>query len=130
ATFKSALLPEAVLDDKFFKTCVAEVNVISLFFPDIVSEAVLIIFTAWLAFACVMDDVLETLDQRDRELVLWETIQLLAFGKEQPLSILSSVLKGPVLTQGNNFRNIPTAAGAPSTRGEGQACSSHGKIAG
>ncbi|AEO55684.1 NAD(P)-binding-like protein [Thermothelomyces thermophilus ATCC 42464] len=77
AAFKSALQPEAALDDSFFKTCVAEVNVIKLFFPDITSEAVLIVFTAWLAFACAMDDVIETLDLGDRELVLWDSIQLL-----------------------------------------------------
>ncbi|KAL2182268.1 NAD(P)-binding-like protein [Thermothelomyces heterothallicus CBS 203.75] len=77
AAFKSALQPEAALDDSFFKTCVAEVNVIKLFFPDITSEAVLIVFTAWLAFACAMDDVIETLDLGDRELVLWDCIQLL-----------------------------------------------------
>lgn len=88
AAFKAAMQPEFVPNDSFFKTCVAEVNVISLFFPDIASDAVRIVFTAWLAFACIMDDILEVLDLVDRELVLKESIEILTHGK-LPLNSLN-----------------------------------------
>ncbi|KAL2158833.1 hypothetical protein VTH06DRAFT_4025 [Thermothelomyces fergusii] len=86
AAFKLALQPEVALTGKFFERCVAEVNAITLFFPDIVSEAVLIVFAAWLAFACAMDDVLETLDLGDRELVLWESIEILTAASDRNAS--------------------------------------------
>ncbi|KAL2200154.1 NAD(P)-binding-like protein [Corynascus similis CBS 632.67] len=84
AAFKAAMQPEFVPNDSFFKTCVAEVNVISLFFPDIASDAVRIVFTAWLAFACIMDDILEVLDLVDRELVLKESIEILTHAPASP----------------------------------------------
>lgn len=84
AAFKTALLPDVVPDEAFYKTCTAEVNVISLFFPDISAEAVRIAFAAWLAFVCVMDDILETLETGERELVLLDTIQVLKCGQFHP----------------------------------------------
>ncbi|KAK3898352.1 isoprenoid synthase domain-containing protein [Staphylotrichum tortipilum] len=77
AAFKAALLPDVVPDEAFYKTCTAEVNVISLFFPDITSEVVRIAFAAWLAFVCVMDDILETVEIGERELLLLDTIEVL-----------------------------------------------------
>ena len=76
-----AMQPDLTPDDGFYKTCVGEANVISLFFPGIKVDGVRIAFTAWLAFACVMDDILETLDVADRELVLVETIEILKCGE-------------------------------------------------
>jgi len=73
--------PDLTPDDGFYKTCVGEANVVSLFFPGIKVDGVRIAFTAWLAFACVMDDILETLDVADRELVLVETIEILKCGE-------------------------------------------------
>ena len=73
--------PDLSRDDTFYKTCTAEVNAVSLFFPGIKDDGIRIAFTAWLAFACVMDDVLETLDSGDAELVLVETIEILRHGK-------------------------------------------------
>jgi hypothetical protein len=81
ASFKVALQPHLAQDDVFYKRCVAEVNAISLFFPDIKTETVRIAFAAWLAFACVMDDILEILDQGEGELALSESIQILQGGK-------------------------------------------------
>lgn len=81
AAFKAAMQPDAAPDDAFYQTCVAEVNVISLFFPDIKDDALRIVFAAWLAFACAMDDILETLEDAERELVLAETIEVVRHGK-------------------------------------------------
>lgn len=76
-----ALQPDLAQDVVFYKRCVAEVNAISLFFPDIKTETVRIAFAAWLAFACAMDDILETLDESDTGLALSESIQVLQFGQ-------------------------------------------------
>jgi hypothetical protein len=73
--------PDSSPDDAFFKTCEAEVNVISLFFPDIRADTLRLVFTAWLTFACAMDDILETLNDADREETLVESIKLLRCGK-------------------------------------------------
>lgn len=81
AAFKAMMQPDIAPDDGFYKTCIGEANVISLFFPDIKVDGIRIAFTAWLAFACVMDDILETLDIADRELVLVETIEILRCGE-------------------------------------------------
>ncbi len=77
AEFKAAIHPELSRDDGFYKACTAEVNAISLFFPDIEAEGIRIVFTAWLAFACSMDDILETLESGYVELVLTETVTIL-----------------------------------------------------
>ncbi|KAL1840414.1 hypothetical protein VTJ49DRAFT_488 [Mycothermus thermophilus] len=77
ASFKAAIQPAAALDESFYKRCVAEVNAISLFFPDVKDDAIRVVFAAWLAFACVMDDILEILSDSERELVLLESIQIL-----------------------------------------------------
>jgi len=79
-SFKVALQPDLAQDDVFYKRCVAEVNAISLFFPDIKTETLRIAFAAWLAFACIMDDILEILDEGDGELALSESIQILQYG--------------------------------------------------
>jgi hypothetical protein len=81
AAFKAAMHPDSSPDDAFFKTCEAEVNVINLFFPDIRADTLRLAFAAWLAFACAMDDILETLDVVDREATLVESIDLLGRGK-------------------------------------------------
>ncbi|KAH6843377.1 hypothetical protein B0I37DRAFT_384333 [Chaetomium sp. MPI-CAGE-AT-0009] len=84
SAFKAAMDPGATPNDSFFKRCVAEVNAVSLFFPDIKTEGLRITFTAWLSFACVMDDILETLEMGDRELVLCETIEVLTHAPANP----------------------------------------------
>jgi hypothetical protein len=84
SAFKAAMDRAVSPDDRFFRKCAAEVNAVSLFFPDIKVDGLRIAFTAWLAFACVMDDILETLDMEDRELALCETIELLTYGKSLP----------------------------------------------
>ncbi|KAK4147309.1 uncharacterized protein C8A04DRAFT_9097 [Dichotomopilus funicola] len=78
AAFKASMQPETVATEKFFKTCTSEVNVISLFFPDIKADAIRIVFTAWLSFACVMDDILEMLEASERELALLDSIDVLS----------------------------------------------------
>ncbi len=72
--FKLALQPGIKPSDKFHAQCVAEVNAVSLFFPDIESEDILICFTAWLAFACAMDDILESLPPPVQEASLNDSI--------------------------------------------------------
>ncbi|KAK4149485.1 hypothetical protein C8A00DRAFT_46906 [Chaetomidium leptoderma] len=84
AAFKAAMRPDLPPDDAFFKTCAAEVNVISLFFPDVKTDTIRIAFAAWLAFACVMDDILESLDDGVRELALGETIEVLKCAPASP----------------------------------------------
>jgi hypothetical protein len=81
AEFRGAIHPDLSRDDSFYKACTAEVNAINLFFPDIKEDGIRIAFTAWLAFACAMDDILETLDSGSVELALTETIQVLKCGK-------------------------------------------------
>ncbi|KAK4034827.1 isoprenoid synthase domain-containing protein [Parachaetomium inaequale] len=81
AAFKAALAPGVAPGEGFLKTCAAEANVVALFFPDVREDTVRIVFAAWLAFACAMDDILETLEVGDRELVLNEAITVLRQAK-------------------------------------------------
>lgn len=76
AAFRVSMQPDEATDDGFLDHCAAEVNTITLFFPDLRSEAIHICFTAWLAFVCVMDDFLETLPLPEQEAVLIETIEI------------------------------------------------------
>ncbi|GAB1315433.1 hypothetical protein MFIFM68171_05643 [Madurella fahalii] len=76
AAFRAYMQPDLAPDDAFYQECTAEVNIISLFFPDIKSDRIRICFTAWLAFACMMDDILETLPLLDRETALVESIDI------------------------------------------------------
>ena len=75
--FKACIQPETPKDDGFHKQCTAEVNAIRLFFPGIRSEPILIVFSAWLGFACVMDDTLETLSPKNGAAVLRECIGII-----------------------------------------------------
>lgn len=84
AAFKAAMDRAVSPDDRFFRKCAAEVKAVSLFFPDIKVDGIRIAFTAWLAFACTMDDILETLEMEDRKLALLETIEVLTHGKSLP----------------------------------------------
>ncbi|CAH0004481.1 unnamed protein product, partial [Clonostachys byssicola] len=59
--FKASLLPGDVEKNCFAQSCRAEVDAIYIFFPGALSEKVRICFAAWLAFACAMDDIVETL---------------------------------------------------------------------
>ena len=63
------------------EACIAEVNAISLCFPDIKSDFLRIAFTAWLAFACAMDDILEVMPLQDREASLLECIKIVKDSK-------------------------------------------------
>lgn len=82
AAFKSALQPEIDPDDP---SCTAEVNAITLCFPDIESRALRIVFTAWLAFACVMDDTLEMMPAQNREASLRECVEIVRSGGLLPI---------------------------------------------
>lgn len=75
--FKACIQPDVPHDDAFYKQCTAEVNAIRLFFPGLQSEPILIAFAAWLGFACVMDDTLETLPPAVGEAVLRECIWII-----------------------------------------------------
>ncbi|KAK5997674.1 hypothetical protein PT974_00029 [Cladobotryum mycophilum] len=68
--FKMMLQPSVTYDRSFHELCAAEVNAISVFFPNLQSEKIQICFAAWLGFVCVMDDVLETLPPWDGEKAL------------------------------------------------------------
>jgi hypothetical protein len=68
------------IDDAFSKICAAEVNAISLLFPDVGAD-LRIVFTAWFAFACVLDDILEGQGMEDREQTLVECIDAIELGK-------------------------------------------------
>ncbi|KAK1831880.1 Iridoid synthase [Podospora conica] len=77
AAFKTVLQPDASFDDDFYARCSAEVNAINLFFPDIKSDSIRISFTAWLAFICVFDDMLERMPTPAQEATLRGCIELL-----------------------------------------------------
>jgi hypothetical protein len=72
---------DGLSETRFADSLLAEANVINLFFPDIKDVAIRVAFTAWLAFACVTDDIGETLDMEDRRLALLESIEVLKGGK-------------------------------------------------
>ncbi|KAK0614751.1 hypothetical protein B0T14DRAFT_313288 [Immersiella caudata] len=80
--FKTRLFPHETHNDGFHKKCAAEVAAIKTFFPYIRDESLYICFTAWLSFACAMDDILETLDPMSREETLIECVAVV----EQRLS--------------------------------------------
>ena len=83
AAFKSAIQSDIDPGDS---SCIAEVNAISLCFPDIESKALRIVFTAWLAFACVMDDTLEMMPVQEREASLLECVEIVRSGGLRPIS--------------------------------------------
>ncbi|KAH8901268.1 hypothetical protein GQ53DRAFT_814734 [Thozetella sp. PMI_491] len=57
--------------------CSVEVDIIRQFFPYIDSEAILVCFSAWLAFVCDMDDTIETMAPLEGEYALRESIKIL-----------------------------------------------------
>lgn len=75
--FKTSLLPEEVEKNSFSQNCKVEVNAIDTFFPGALPEKVRICFAAWLAFACAMDDILETLPSDLGQAVLCECIEII-----------------------------------------------------
>ncbi|CAI6098886.1 unnamed protein product, partial [Clonostachys chloroleuca] len=75
--FKTSLLPEEVEKNSFSQNCKVEVNAIDTFFPGALPEKVHICFAAWLAFACAMDDILETLPSDLGQAVLCECIEII-----------------------------------------------------
>ncbi|CAH0047651.1 unnamed protein product [Clonostachys solani] len=75
--FKTCLLPEEVEKNSFGRACRAEVNAIEIFFPGALSAKVRICFAAWLAFACAMDDILETLPSDLGQAVLCDCIEII-----------------------------------------------------
>ncbi|KAH8205525.1 hypothetical protein TruAng_000231 [Truncatella angustata] len=79
-TFKASLQPSLAGQIGFSEQCVAEVDAIGLFFPDIQSEAIRICFTAWLGYACAMDDVLETMPPLEGEAELLHCIDVMRTG--------------------------------------------------
>lgn len=85
--FKACILPNATKDDGFHKQCAAEVNAVCLFFPNIWSESILTVFAAWLGFACVMDDTLETFSPAVVRGVLHECIDIMRPGAHESTSM-------------------------------------------
>jgi len=90
AAFMASMQPDLDPDEDFYKTCTAEANVVSLFFPNVKAEAIRICFTAWLAFVCYMDDILETLPLLDREETLVECIEIMLQGQTGSTTSASS----------------------------------------
>ncbi|VUC30506.1 unnamed protein product [Clonostachys rosea] len=75
--FKASMVPEEVEKDSFSQNCRAEVNAIDIFFPGTLSDNIRICFAAWLAFACAMDDILETLPSDLGQAVLCDCIEII-----------------------------------------------------
>lgn len=82
AAFKQSLTPGSVLDTDLKERGRVDLNSIKLMFPDIRRDDVCIVFAAWLAFSCAMDDHLETLptmvgvaslENAVKVLELWDT---------------------------------------------------------
>lgn len=61
AAFKQSLTPGSGLDTDLKERGRLDLISIKLMFPDIRRDDIYIVFAAWLAFACAMDDHLETL---------------------------------------------------------------------
>jgi hypothetical protein len=82
------MLPNTDPGDSVNNACIAEVNAIYLCFPGIESDFLRIVFTAWLAFACMMDDILEKMPLEDREISLHECIKIVLNSRNsvQPLN--------------------------------------------
>lgn len=76
AEFKNSNFPISSKRDAFHKQCKAEVDAIAIFFPGIQDEGIRISFAAWLAFACAMDDILETLSPEVGKAVLRECVKI------------------------------------------------------
>lgn len=79
--FKAEMHPDQKVSRSFTRRCKAEVDTIGLFFPGVLSVEIRVCFSAWLAFACAMDDILETLPPREGEAVLYECIGILQGGR-------------------------------------------------
>ncbi|KAK3987120.1 Iridoid synthase [Cladorrhinum sp. PSN332] len=94
AAFRVSMQPEESAGDGFLDLCAAEVNAISLFFPDLDSDSIHICFTAWLAFVCVMDDLLETLPLPEQEAVLIETVEIIL---SRPIHVRISPVSVPTV---------------------------------
>ncbi|KAK1753803.1 Iridoid synthase [Echria macrotheca] len=92
AAFKSSLVPQAQFDDGFYEECTAEVNTINLFFPDIESDTIRICFTAWLAFICAVDDILEKMLPAEQESALLDCIHIINSDISHGLSIPPSTV--------------------------------------
>ena len=73
--------------------CKAEVDAINIFFPNIQAEDILICFTAWLAFACAMDDILETLPPLDGKAAMSDCIEIMQSRLQPERSLLAPVQK-------------------------------------
>ncbi|KAJ4288736.1 hypothetical protein N0V88_007270 [Collariella sp. IMI 366227] len=90
AAFKAVLHPDQNPDSAFFKRCVAEVNAVNLFFPDIKNNDLKVVFTAWLGFACVMDDFLDILHIDNREAALRKAIKFIESNGSSPAAYQTS----------------------------------------
>ncbi|KAK5652211.1 hypothetical protein OQA88_10708 [Cercophora sp. LCS_1] len=76
--FMVSLNPSIPSSTAFYNRCTAEVNAITLFFPDLDSPSLHIVFTAWLGFICAVDDILEKLPLVEQEIALLDCIDLLS----------------------------------------------------
>ncbi|KAK4448807.1 Iridoid synthase [Podospora aff. communis PSN243] len=74
--FRALLFPDEAHNGSFHKKCAAEVAAIKTFFPYLRDESLIICFTAWLSFACAMDDILETLEPPTRENTLIQCVDV------------------------------------------------------
>ena len=75
--FKTLMYPDSIGSEKFSKRCKAEVETINLFFPGTLNENTRIVFAAWLAFACGIDDIVEALPTDEGEAALRDCIEIL-----------------------------------------------------
>jgi hypothetical protein len=87
--FKSRIQPDATASAAFHERCKAEVQAINIFFPNLHNDKIRIAFAAWLAFACAMDDTLETLPPDTGEAALVESIEIAQHGTQRS-DVLSS----------------------------------------
>ncbi|KAK4222042.1 Iridoid synthase [Podospora fimiseda] len=95
AAFRVSMQPEQEsAGEGFLDLCAAEVNAISLLFPDLQSDSIHICFAAWLAFVCLMDDLLETLPFPEQEAVLIETIEIVL---SRPTHVRINPLSAPTV---------------------------------
>jgi len=91
----------------FYDRCVTEVNVTNLFFPAVRSVAARISFAAWLAFACAMDDILETLPPDQGILTLKSCAEIVrGHDKGMPDRRKDSIISVPLTKSTNSFTTV------------------------
>jgi hypothetical protein len=77
AAFRATMDPEVSINTAFYERCAAEVDAARLLFPGVRSRATLVVFAAWLAFGCEIDDLLESLRPDERRQALLDCLEIL-----------------------------------------------------